>query len=582
MEKHSIDQLLNSVYTRFPEAEQRPVIGITANYENIDATLRSPYYNQVIAAGGVPVIIPPVNDAEIIINTLDRIDGLLLSGGADVNPLWSNEEPSPALKNINSQRDAAELLTIRLAYNRQLPIFGICRGIQTIATALGGHVCQDINPTIVKHSQDADRTETTHSVRIEKDSLLSQIFSKYGNHDDETLYVNSFHHQAVDNPGNLLRAVAYAADGTIEAVESAEHKSIVGVQWHPEWLECAGLPLFKWLVERAAEYRKAVNIHQKILTLDSHCDTPMFFPQGINFLNRDKQILVDLHKMTDGRQDATFMVAYIPQRMAEEKGEMGPFAYANSIFDEIENIVARSNKAIKIARNANDLYTNKLQGRKSIVLGIENGLAIEGNLGNLEHFAKRGIAYMTLCHNGDNDICDSARGNHTHNGVSPFGVQVIEEMNRLGIMVDLSHAAEKSFYDALAISKTPIVCSHSNCRALCDHPRNLTDEQLQALAKCGGVAQITFYPGFLETAGEADITHAVQHLEHAIDIMGIDHVGIGTDFDGDGGVPGMRDSSEIMQFTMQLLRRKYALQDIEKIWGGNWLRIMNIVQNSKK
>lgn len=582
MEKHSIDQLLNSVYTRFPEAEQRPVIGITANYENIDATLRSPYYNQVIAAGGVPVIIPPVNDAEIIINTLDRIDGLLLSGGADVNPLWSNEEPSPALKNINSQRDAAELLTIRLAYNRQLPIFGICRGIQTIATALGGHVCQDINTATIKHSQDADRTETTHSVCIEKDSLLSQIFSKYGNHDDETLYVNSFHHQAVDNPGNLLRAVAYAADGTIEAVESAERKSIVGVQWHPEWLECAGLPLFKWLVERAAEYRKAANIHQKILTLDSHCDTPMFFPQGINFLNRDKQILVDLHKMTDGRQDATFMVAYIPQRMAEEKGEMGPFAYANSIFDEIESIVARSNKAIKIARNANDLYTNKLQGRKSIVLGIENGLAIEGNLGNLEHFAKRGIAYMTLCHNGDNDICDSARGNHTHNGVSPFGVQVIEEMNRLGIMVDLSHAAEKSFYDALAISKTPIVCSHSNCRALCDHPRNLTDEQLQALAKCGGVAQITFYPGFLETAGEADITHAVKHLEHAIDIMGIDHVGIGTDFDGDGGVPGMRDSSEIMQFTMQLLRKKYALQDIEKIWGGNWLRIMNIVQNSKK
>lgn len=581
MEKHSIDQLLDSVYTRFPEAEQRPVIGITANYENIDATLRSPYYNQVIAAGGVPVIIPPVNDAETIINTLDRIDGLLLSGGADINPLWVNEEPSPALKNINMQRDAAELLTVRLAYNRQIPIFGICRGIQTIAMALGGHVLQDITPTNVKHSQDADRTETTHSVRIEKESLLSQIFSKYGNNDDELLYVNSFHHQAVDNPGSLLRAVAHAADGTIEAIESAEHKSIVGVQWHPEWLETAGLPLFKWLVESAAEYRKAANIHQHILTLDSHCDTPMFFPQGINFLNRDKQILVDLHKMTDGRQDATFMVAYIPQKMAEENSGTGPFAYANGIFDEIERIVSCSNGAIGIARNANDLYANKQQGRKSIVLGIENGLAIEGKTANLQHFAKRGIAYMTLCHNGDNDICDSARGSQTHGGVSPFGAQVIEEMNRLGIMVDLSHAAEKSFFDALEISKTPIVCSHSNCRALCNHPRNLTDEQLRALAKCGGVAQITFYPGFLQAAGEADITHAVQHLEHAIGIMGIDHVGIGTDFDGDGGVPGMRDSSEIMQFTMQLLRRKYALQDIEKIWGGNWLRVMNIVQNSK-
>ena len=130
---------------------------------------------------------------------------------------------------------------------------------------------------------------------------------------------------------------------------------------------------------------------------------------------------------------------------------------------------------------------NKHLGKKSIMLGIENGLALDGKIENLQHFAQRGIVYMTLCHNGDNDICDSARGSQTHNGVSAFGRQVISEMNRLGMMVDLSHAAEKSFYDALEMSSTPIVCSHSSCRALCDHPRNLTDDQMRALAAKGGV-----------------------------------------------------------------------------------------------
>ena len=141
----------------------------------------------------------------------------------------------------------------------------------------------------------------------------------------------------------------------------------------------------------------------------------------------------------------------------------------------------------------------------------------------------------------------------------------------------LIHASgDKSFYDAIDISATPIVCSHSNCRSLCDHPRNLTDDQLRALAKCGGVAHTTFYPGFLNAAGEADIMDAVAHLEHAISIMGIDHVGIGTDFDGDGGVPGMADASEVINFTIQLLRRRYSEEDIRKIWGGNWMRVMGV------
>lgn len=216
------------------------------------------------------------------------------------------------------------------------------------------------------------------------------------------------------------------------------------------------------------------------------------------------------------------------------------------------------------------------------MLGIENGLAIERELANLKHFAQRGVVYITLCHNGDNDICDSARGCNTHDGVSSFGEKVIREMNDLGIMVDLSHGGEKSFYDALDISRVPIVCSHSNCKALCDVPRNLTDDQLRALAAKGGVAHTTLYSGFLRKDGEASVLDAVDHLEHAIRIMGIDHVGIGTDFDGDGGVRGMADSSELINFTIRLLRRKYSERDIEKIWGGNWLRVMAQVQNNRK
>ena len=157
---------------------------------------------------------------------------------------------------------------------------------------------------------------------------------------------------------------------------------------------------------------------------------------------------------------------------------------------------------------------------------------------------------------------------------------MIKEMNRQGVMVDLSHAAESSFYDAIDISSMPIVCSHSNCKSLCDVPRNLTDEQLRRLAQTGGVAHVTLYAGFLRSNGEASILDAMRHLEHAIDVMGIEHVGIGTDFDGDGGVLGMADASEAINFTLQLLRRRYSLRDIRNIWGGNWLRVMAEVQNN--
>lgn len=596
MKPFDLNGCLNDVYSRYPEAGRKPVIGLTGNFAEGETRLVERYYKGIAEAGGVPVVIPPLADKDVIINTLDSLDGLMLTGGGDINPLWAGEEPSPRLHSINRERDEAELLAVRLAYNRQIPMLGICRGIQVLVTALDGEVEQDIadgmqagrltpgGHALLKHSQDADRREPTHTVIIEKDSAL------YGIYGTGTLAVNSFHHQSVRKCGARFKVTAVAPDGVIEAIESSEYKSIMGVQWHPEWLEDSGPALFGWLVGRAVEFSRAKDLHRRILTLDTHCDTPMFFPQGIHFEQRDPRILVDMHKMAEGRQDAVIMAAYLPQPKIGEAFSSkvsfdvsGPTEYADLIFDKIEAIVKDNNRYVSIARTPADLYEDKRRGRRSIMFGIENGLALNHDLANIEHFARRGVVYITLCHNGDNDICDSARGCNTYGGVSRFGEQVIREMNRQGIMVDLSHAAEKSFYDALDISTKPIVCSHSNCKALCDVPRNLTDDQLRALAAKGGVAHVTLYHGFLRNDRcEASIMDAIAHLEHAIKIMGVEHVGLGSDFDGDGGVKGIADSSEMINFTLHLLRRRYNERDIARIWGGNWLRVMAKVQGVRE
>lgn len=598
MKSFDIQSSLDDIYARYPEATRQPVIGLTGNFADGDARLCEQYYMSVVRAGGTPVIIPPVADKDVIINTLDKIDGLVLTGGGDINPLWAGEEPSPRLHGINHMRDKAELLTVRLAYNRQIPMLGICRGIQTLVTALDGEVDQDIaesfaaahgagraaaaaGHSLIKHSQDADRSEPTHTVRISRESVLYSLYKT------ETLAVNSIHHQAVRASGRRFSVSAKAPDGVIEAIESSEFKPFIGVQWHPEWLGESGQVLFRWLVDRARDFYTAKDLHRRMLTLDTHCDTPMFFPQGIHFDQRDPRILVDMHKMAEGHQDAVIMAAYLPQPKLGETFSSkvafkvdGPLQYADLIFDKIEEIVNANNRYLSIARTPSDLYEDKRKGRRSIMLGIENGLALNHDISNVRYFARRGVVYITLCHNGDNDICDSARGCNTHGGVSRFGEQVIKEMNRCGIMVDLSHAGEKSFYDALSISSKPIVCSHSNCKALCDVPRNLTDDQLRALAKHGGVAHITLYHGFLRNdSQEATVMDVIAHLEHAISVMGIEHVGLGTDFDGDGGIRGLADSSELINFTLHLLRRRYSERDIARIWGGNWLRGMAQVQS---
>ena len=575
-----IQSAYDVLHRSFPAHKTAPVIGLTGNFRDGDCTLAEGYYQSVLKAGGVPIILPPYEETDALINSLEHLDGLLLTGGADINPLYWGEDPVKELHGINPRRDKQELLLVKLAADRQIPILGICRGIQTMTAALGGTLYQDIHSQmdteLIKHDQDLDRSFASHIVRIEKDTLLYNLF------DTDVLAVNSFHHQAVKEAAPGFRVCARSSDGVIEAVESTEYKSMLGVQWHPECFILRGdecmMPLFSWLVKEATSFKEAKRLHGRIITLDSHCDTPMFFDQQINFATRDPKILVDLHKMTEGHLDATIMVAYLKQMERTDEALLAATAKADRILNEIEEMVARNCTAVDLAYTPSDLYRLKLQGKKAIMLGIENGYAIGKDIRNVERFRKRGVVYMTLCHNGNNDICGSAKYNEEGLGVSAFGAEVIQEMNRVGMMVDISHAGERTFYDTLDISNKPIVASHSSARSLCNHPRNLTDEQLKALASRGGVAQVTLYNGFLKEEGTATIVDAIEHLNHMINVMGIEHVGIGTDFDGDGGIVGCASASELINFTRCLLKERYSEEDIRRIWGGNFLRVMEEVQ----
>ena len=234
-----------------------------------------------------------------------------------------------------------------------------------------------------------------------------------------------------------------------------------------------------------------------------------------------------------------------------------------------------------IAYTPQEVHVLKAAGKKAIMLGVENGYAIGKDIENITRFRKMGVSYITLCHNGSNDICDSARGDAEWNGLSPFGKEVVRKMNETGVLVDISHAAESTFYDALETSTYPIIASHSSARALCNHPRNLTDEQLKALAEQGGVAQICLYKEFInEDAEKASLSDAIRHIDHIVDLIGINHVGIGSDFDGDGELIGCRASNELINITMRLLKEGYTENDIAKIWGGNLLRVMNKAQSA--
>ena len=570
------------LHSGFPLAKPCPVIGITANFRDGNAALAEAYYASIIEAGGTPLVIPPYANRDALVETLKHIDALLLTGGADIDPRYMGEEPDYALLHaVNPKRDEQEILLARLADDRALPILGICRGIQTLAVAFGGKVYQDqyagIGGELLAHDQEPiDRHVATHDVSFVHDCMLARLFGC------ESIAVNSFHHQSVSVAPAGFAVAAVSPDGVIEAMEAVDGRSIIGVQWHPESFimnsDRCMMPLFEWLVGEASLYRKAKEVHSRILTLDSHCDTPMLFEQGYRLEERSDIALVDLHKMDEGGLDAVTMVAYIPQGARDENALATATRSADSLLSGIVAQVERNNGYVALCDSPDKVYRCKQEGKKVIMRGIENGYAIGKDIANISRYRDMGVVYMTLCHNGDNDICDSARGNGEHGGLSAFGKEAVMEMNRVGMVIDLSHAAESTFWQVLELSTVPVVCSHSSCKALCNHPRNLADEQMAALASKGGVVQVTMYSGFLREDGEATIDDFMMHLEHAISVAGIEHVGIGTDFDGDGAVKGCSSASQLCNITRELLRRGYCESDIEKIWGGNWLRVMRTVQ----
>lgn len=564
--------------------DERPVIGISANRKEGMSCIAEPYFQSVILAGGVPVILPVTTDMAALAIVMDRLDGLILSGGGDICPDYLGEEPIPELGSTDLYRDEYDFIVLRLAFSRQIPIFGICRGHQVINVAFGGTLYQDIYTQFskkpLKHSQKETRDVASHTVTLI--DIPSRLRIALKNPEKLELPVNSFHHQAVKQIAPEFITTATSSDGLNEAMEHPEYP-IFSVQWHPEPMAVAGnatmLDLFRYHIRQTSVFAKAKKLHRRMATVDSHTDTPMI-AESFD-LGQKAGGKVNLPLMREGLLDAVFMVAYIPQGERDEASLLRATLYAE---ERLAKVIAQAEKYpqyMGIARTQDDLWRLKREGKKAVFLGIENGYAIGKNLKNLQRFKELDVSYITLCHNGDNDICDAALGNGKWGGLSPFGKEVVMEMNRLGIMIDVSHAAESTFYDVLKYSSKPVIASHSAARARCDHPRNLDDDQIKALASKGGVVQLCLYRHFInQDAEKATLSDAIRHLKHMIDLAGIDHVGIGSDFDGDGELTGCRAANELIQITMRLIVEGFDDTGIAKIWGGNLLRVMHASQFS--
>lgn len=566
------DQLSDGSY-------KRPKIGISANRKEGVSCIADPYFQAVVMAGGAPVLLPVTTDVAALATVVDELDGLIFSGGGDLAAEYLGEAPIPELGETDAYRDAYDFTLLRLAFNRQLPVFGICRGHQLINVAFGGTLYQDITAqfsgSALKHSQEEARDVATHIAALV--DIPSKLRMAFNHPDDLALPVNSFHHQAVRDLAPEFVATATSPDGLNEAMEHPEYP-IFSVQWHPEPMAAAGneamLNLFRYHVNQALIFAKAKRLHSRMLTVDSHTDTPMLFETFD--LGRKEGGKVNLPFMEEGLLDAVFMVAYLPQGERDDESLHNATDYAVERLLKVTGQQEKYPDRMGIAKTPDDLWRLKQEGKKAVFLGIENGYAIGKDLNNLRIFSEMGISYLTLCHNGDNDICDSAAGNAEWGGLSPFGKEVVAEMNRLGLMIDVSHAADSTFYDVLKYSTKPVIASHSASRALCDHRRNLTDDQIRALASNGGVVQICLYKGFIrEDAERASLSDAVRHICHVVDLVGVDHVGIGSDFDGDGELIGCRAANELLQITMRLISEGFDDESIAKVWGGNIMRVFS-------
>jgi membrane dipeptidase len=370
--------------------------------------------------------------------------------------------------------------------------------------------------------------------------------------------------------------------------------------------------------------KRANKIHASVLTVDTHCDTPMDFARSDFDLGvRHEDVCVDFPRMKEGGLNAEFFAVFTGQGPRDDSSFNKVHKKALEIFEAIRKNVEKNSKVAELAYTADDAYRIKKSGKIAAFIGVENGYPVGKDISRVKQYYDLGARYMTLSHSRNNDICDSSTDPKLaeNNGLSPFGEEVVKEMNRLGMMVDVSHISDKSFYDVIKLSKAPVFASHSSCRALCENPRNIDDNMLQALKKNGGVIQICILSNYLKASepnpeleaklkelrgkyGDnsglsdslrkqmrseyralqkkyeklANVKDAVDHIDHVVQVIGIDNVGIGTDFDGGGGIDGCKTASDMKNITIELVRRGYSKADITKIWGGNVMRVLREVE----
>jgi membrane dipeptidase len=327
---------------------------------------------------------------------------------------------------------------------------------------------------------------------------------------------------------------------------------------------------------------KAHAIHDRVLAIDTHVDIPLNFATS-EYMPADAMGQVNLDTMQSGGLDGAFFAVYVGQTARTEEGYRKAKADALAKFDAIHRMTDfLYTDRIGLATTAAEARALHEQGKLVALIGMENGYVIGQDLSLLAEYRARGARYMTLVHNGHNDIGDSAQPQERLNdkpaeneGLSPFGEQVVAELNRLGILVDVSHVSKQTMLEATRLSKAPVLASHSSARALFDHPRNMDDEQLMALKDNGGVVQIVAFNTYLRPMGEtATVQDLVNHIDYVVKLIGIDHVGISSDFGGGGGINGWNGAGETFNVTLELVRRGYSEEDIAKIWSGNVLRIL--------
>ena len=389
----------------------------------------------------------------------------------------------------------------------------------------------------------------------------------------------------------------------------------------------------------------AKEIHDRVITLDTHCDINVAnFTDSLNYTQRLGN-QVNLPKMLEGGLDVPWFIVYTGQDSLSREGFEKAHANAISKFNSIHRLVKDyAPDKIELARTSDDVRRIIKSGKKVAMIGIENGYPVGLDIENVQKFYNLGARYMSLSHNGHSQLCDSNTGEADdvwlHNGLSDFGKMVIKEMNKVGMMIDVSHPSKESMRQMIELTKAPIIASHSSARALCNHSRNLDDEQLQWLKENGGVVQTVAFRSYLSTEKsearnanateirnkiadsmgvtyygrrefrvldktlqdsiresgylskindlakakietltdfppEVNVSDFVDHIDYLVEKMGLDHVGISSDFDGGGGVEGWNDASETFNVTLELVRRGYSEDQIEQLWSGNLLRVLD-------